>query len=114
MHKSWGNAIWFDDAIEKIGADVSRWMFAGQDTSQNMNFGYGPANEVARRLLTLWNTYRFLVLNANPEGFEPDLGAVERGPGIEQPARPLDRSPARGELARDCRVALDRLRHARA
>ena len=22
MHKSWGNAIWFDDAIEKIGADV--------------------------------------------------------------------------------------------
>ena len=48
MHKSWGNAIWFDDAIDKIGADVSRWMFAGQDTSQNMNFGYGPANEVAR------------------------------------------------------------------
>ena len=61
MHKSWGNAIWFDDAIEKIGADVSRWMFAGQDPGQNMNFGYGPANDVARRLLTLWNTYRFLV-----------------------------------------------------
>ena len=34
MHKSWGNAIWFDDAIEKIGADVSRWMFAGQDTAR--------------------------------------------------------------------------------
>ena len=32
MHKSWGNAIWFDDAIEKMGADVMRWMFAGQDT----------------------------------------------------------------------------------
>ena len=60
MHKSWGNAIWFDDAIDRIGADVSRWMFAGQDTSSNMNFGYGPANEVAGRLLKLWNSYRFL------------------------------------------------------
>ena len=80
MHKSWGNAIWFDDAIEKIGADVIRWMFAGQDTGQNMNFGYGPANDVARRLLTLWNTYRFLVLNANPEGFRPLWDEADRGP----------------------------------
>ena len=32
MHKSWGNAIWFDDAVEQMGADVMRWMFAGADT----------------------------------------------------------------------------------
>ncbi len=88
MHKSWGNAIWFDDAIEKIGADVSRWMFAGQDTGQNMNFGYGPASDVARRLLTLWNTYRFLVLNANPEGFRPLWDEADRGPESDNP---LDR-----------------------
>jgi isoleucyl-tRNA synthetase len=106
MHKSWGNAIWFDDAIEKIGADVSRWMFAGQDTSQNMNFGYGPANDVARRLLTLWNTYRFLVLNANPEGFKPLWEEADRGPESDHP---LDRwvIARASELARDCRVALD-------
>jgi isoleucyl-tRNA synthetase len=106
MHKSWGNAIWFDDAIERIGADVSRWMFAGQDTSQNMSFGYGPANDVARRLLTLWNTYRFLVLNANPEGFEPLWEEADRGP---QSDRPLDRwvIARASELARDCRAALD-------
>ena len=106
MHKSWGNAIWFDDAIEKIGADVSRWMFAGQDTSQNMNFGYGPANDVARRLLTLWNTYRFLVLNANPEGFKPLWAEADRGPESDHP---LDRwvIARASELARDCRVALD-------
>ncbi len=30
MHKSWGNAIWFEDAIEDMGADVMRWMYAGQ------------------------------------------------------------------------------------
>jgi len=28
MHKSWGNAIWFDDAAEKMGVDVMRWMYA--------------------------------------------------------------------------------------
>ena len=39
MHKSWGNAIWFDDAAEKMGADVMRWMYAGANTTQNMNFG---------------------------------------------------------------------------
>ena len=32
MHKSWGNAIWFDDAVEKMGADVMRWMYAEPDT----------------------------------------------------------------------------------
>jgi isoleucyl-tRNA synthetase len=106
MHKSWGNAIWFDDAIEKIGADVSRWMFAGQDPGQNMNFGYGPASDVARRLLTLWNTYRFLVLNANPEGFRPLWEEADRGPESDNP---LDRwvMARASELARDCRAALD-------
>ena len=41
MHKSWGNAIWFDDAVEKMGADVMRWMFAGQDA--------GPEHELRLR-----------------------------------------------------------------
>ena len=27
MHKSWGNAIWFDDAAETMGVDVMRWMY---------------------------------------------------------------------------------------
>ena len=44
MHKSWGNAIWFDDAIEEMGADVMRWMYAAQPPAQNLNFGYGPAS----------------------------------------------------------------------
>ena len=47
MHKSWGNAIWFEDAIEDMGADVMRWMYAGQQPAQNLNFGYGPAGEVS-------------------------------------------------------------------
>ena len=31
MHKCWGNAIWFDDAVEKMGADVMRWLYAAPD-----------------------------------------------------------------------------------
>ena len=107
MHKSWGNAIWFDDAIEQIGADVMRWMYAAQPPSQNMNFGYGPASEVNRTLLTLWNSYRFLVLNANPEGWRPSWQEADEGP---RSAHPLDRwILARvQELVRDARSALDR------
>src|SRR5437762_58887 len=76
MHKSWGNAIWFDDAAEKMGADVMRWMYAGANTTQNMNFGYGLADEVKRKLLTLWNTYSFFVTYANLDGYTPEQGSV--------------------------------------
>ena len=100
MHKSWGNAIWFDDAVERMGADVMRWMFASQTPSQNMNFGYGPANDVKRKLLTLWNTYNFFVLYAIPDGFEPRLETLETRARRRHraPARPLadGRHPAAG------------------
>ena len=88
MHKSWGNAIWFDDAVDKMGADVMRWLFAGQNPAQNISFGYGPATEVRRRLLTLWNSYRFLVQYAEIDGFVPTYADLETGPPA---ATPLDR-----------------------
>lgn len=71
MHKSKGNAIWFDDAAERMGADVMRWMFAKHNPIQNLNFGYGPADEIKRNLLTLWNVYSFFVTYANIDKFNP-------------------------------------------
>ncbi len=71
MHKSKGNAIWFDDAAEKMGADVMRWMFAKHNPVQNLNFGYGPAEEIKRNLLTLWNVYAFFITYANIDNFNP-------------------------------------------
>ncbi|HEU5066183.1 MAG TPA: isoleucine--tRNA ligase, partial [Gaiellaceae bacterium] len=65
MHKSTGNAIDTNDAIERMGADVMRWMYCEQVPSQNVNFGYGPAHEIKRRLLTLWNSVKFFVDYAN-------------------------------------------------
>jgi isoleucyl-tRNA synthetase len=79
MHKSWGNAIWFDDAAEEMGADVMRWMYAHQTPSQNLNFGTGPATEIKKRFLTLWNVLSFFTQYANADGWQPSetlLGSV--------------------------------------
>jgi len=78
MHKSKGNAIWFDDAAEKIGADVMRWMFAKHNPIQNLNFGYGPAEEIKRTLLTLWNVYSFFITYANIDKFNPVSKKITR------------------------------------
>jgi isoleucyl-tRNA synthetase len=106
MHKSWGNAIWFEDAAEKMGADVMRWMFAAQTPGMNMRFGYGPADDVKRRLLTLWNSYRFFVQYAEVDAFRPDYADLAAGPPT---LTPLDRwIVARAQqTAEDTRAALD-------
>ena len=76
MHKSAGNAIWFEDAAEQMGVDVMRWMYASQVPVNNLNFGYGAADEVRRKLLTLWNTYSFFVTYARLDEFDP-LSALD-------------------------------------
>lgn len=72
MHKSKGNAIWFDDAAEEIGVDVMRWMYAKQNPVQNLNFGYHSANEVRRKILTLWNVYSFFITYAALDDWKPN------------------------------------------
>ena len=75
MHKSLGNAIWFDDAAEKMGADPMRWLYCAQNVQSNLNFGFGPAEQVKRRLLVLWNVYSFFVTYARIDGFDPKTAA---------------------------------------
>jgi len=66
MHKSKGNAIWFDEAAEKMGVDVMRWMYVTQNPEINLNFGYKIADETRRRFhLILWNVYNFFVTYSN-------------------------------------------------
>jgi isoleucyl-tRNA synthetase len=90
MHRSWGNAIDADEALATMGSNVMRWMFCEQVPSQNIRFGYGPANEIKRRLLTLWNSVSFLVTYANIERFQPRYADLEAGPQ-EVELRALDR-----------------------
>jgi isoleucyl-tRNA synthetase len=62
MHKSKGNAIWFDDAADEIGVDTMRWLFASVNPSVNLNFGPHVADEVRRRfILPLWNSDSFFI-----------------------------------------------------
>ncbi|MDP7115132.1 MAG: DUF5915 domain-containing protein, partial [Myxococcota bacterium] len=83
MHKSQGNAVWFDDAAEKMGVDVMRWLFCGHNPTSNLNFGYGEGDTVRRRVInTLWNVYAFLCNYARLDGFDPES---ERVPVAERP-----------------------------
>ena len=71
MHKSWGNAIWFDDAAEKMGVDVMRWIYASQNPETNLLFGYDRGNEIRKKLIQLWNSYSFFATYAAVDGFNP-------------------------------------------
>ena len=85
MHKSTGNALEANEAFDRMGADIVRWQFCAQNPSQNINFGYGPADDVKRKLLTLWNSVGFLISYANIAGWRPEWRAE---PASQEP---LDR-----------------------
>jgi isoleucyl-tRNA synthetase len=77
MHKSLGNAIWFEDAAEKMGVDVMRWIFCRHNPVHNLNFGFGVGKETERKVfLTLWNVYAFLANYARLDGFDPTADPV--------------------------------------
>ncbi|MET0938650.1 MAG: class I tRNA ligase family protein, partial [Gaiellaceae bacterium] len=80
MHRSWGNAISADEALDRMGADVMRWLYCEQVPSQNMRFGYGPAHEAKRRLLTFWNCAKFFVdyANVSPDAEAGDVEPLDR------------------------------------
>jgi len=112
MHKSRGNAIWFDDAAEQIGADVMRWLYAAANPSVNVNFGYGPGAEVVRQfMLPLWNTYSFFVTYARLDGWLP--GGTDDG---DTKGALLDRwiGSRLDGLVQEVRAALDEYDAARA
>jgi isoleucyl-tRNA synthetase len=74
MHKSWGNAIDFDEAAERMGVDVMRWMFVTARPDDNILFGWHGADTARRELLVLWNVYAFFVRFARLAGWTPRHG----------------------------------------
>lgn len=72
MHKSAGNAIWFDDAADVMGSDVMRWLYCQHNPALNLNFGYHIGDEMRRRfIIPLWNSYAFFSNYAALDGFDP-------------------------------------------
>jgi isoleucyl-tRNA synthetase len=86
MHKSWGNAIEFDEAAERMGVDVMRWLYMSARPEDNINFGWHAADEARRRLLVLWNVYAFFTTYAPVAGWMPSRADP---PPAER--RPMDR-----------------------
>ncbi|HEY7736634.1 MAG TPA: class I tRNA ligase family protein [Candidatus Limnocylindrales bacterium] len=86
MHKSWGNAIEFDEAAERMGVDVMRWLYMAARPDDNIRFGWHAADDARKRLLVLWNVYAFFATYANLAGWTP---AEDAPPPDDRP--PLDR-----------------------
>ncbi|MGH3040479.1 MAG: class I tRNA ligase family protein, partial [Gaiellaceae bacterium] len=113
MHGSWGNMIDAEDAFARMGADVMRWQFCAQPPDRNLLFGYTPAKEIKKKLLTLWNSVRFLVDYGNIAGFTPAYGDLETPP-LGEDARPLDRwlvARTQGYVAEATQALEDQLTH---
>ena len=66
-----GYMIHFDEAVETMGADVMRYLFAAAPLSNNVRFGYALGTDVRKRLLTLWNVCSFFQTYAGLDS--PDL-----------------------------------------
>jgi isoleucyl-tRNA synthetase len=86
MHGSWGNMIEAEDAFARMGADVMRWQYSAQPPDRNLLFGFGPAGEIKRKLLTFWHSAKFFVDYANVEAFRPRWEEL-----APEPASALDR-----------------------
>ena len=89
MHKSWGNSIEFNEAADKMGVDVMRWMYCNHKPEQNLLYGYQRADEVRRQfLIPLWNVYNFFVTYAKLDGWTPGPKSQEI---MAASQNPLDR-----------------------
>jgi isoleucyl-tRNA synthetase len=97
MHKSWGNAIEFNEAADRAGADTMRWTYVTHRPESNLLFGFHVLDDARRRfIIPLWNVYAFFVNYARLDGWTPDsplLAGEGHGGGVQQrdPLAPLDR-----------------------
>jgi isoleucyl-tRNA synthetase len=92
MHKSWGNSIEFNEAADKMGVDVMRWLYCAHKPENELLFGFNRGDEVRRRfLIPLWNVYSFLVTYANLDKWLPNIEDFD-------PAAPEGRPPASQNL----------------
>ena len=104
FHKSGGNMIDLNEACERVGADIIRWVVAREDLQEIMYFSFEPLQELKRKLLILWNTYSFFVTYANLDGFDP---AEKRVPVAERPVMDRWLLSSLARLVAESRASMD-------
>ena len=72
-----------------------RWQYCAQPPDRNLLFGFGPAHEIKRRLLTFWNSVKFLVDYGEHRGVRAVVGRSS-----SRTARARGRSTAGSSSAR--------------
>lgn len=66
-----GYSIDATEYADKLGADTARYMYAGNNLTSMVRFGYNLGEEARRKLLGFWNSYTFFNTYAVID--EPDL-----------------------------------------
>lgn len=88
MSKRLGNAVDPFETLDKFGPDSTRWyMISNAQPWDNLKFDAEGITEVQRKFFgTLYNTYSFLALYANVDGFvyKEDEFPVENRPEIDR------------------------------
>ncbi len=83
MHKSAGNMVEFNEAADRMGVDVMRWLYLSQRPEKDLQFGYRTADEARRLfLIPLWNVYSFFVTYALLDGWRPAGPAAGESPQV--------------------------------
>ena len=104
MSKSRGNVVVPWEVIERHGADAFRWYyFTSKQPWDGYRFSVETVGESVRQfMLTLWNTYAFLVLYANASDVDPPtLSEVDRADFTALDRWALSRLQATTELVVD-------------
>ena len=86
FHKSTNN-IEFNEAADKMSADVMRWMYCRHPATNNLTFSYHAGEQLQRKVFgTLWNSYLFFCNYALLDEFDPasTAPAVSDRPEIDR------------------------------
>lgn len=82
LSKSSPNNIPIDEAFEKIGADIVRYMFSSNNMTSDVRFSFEATDEIRRKILGFWNNYVFFntyasIDNPRLDGFKPNLDNLD-------------------------------------
>jgi len=92
MHKSWGNSIEFNEAADRMGVDVMRWLYCAHKPENNLLFGYHRAEETRRRfIIPYWNVYSFFTTYAEIDGWAPEIEGFD--PDTPEGPTPVSDNP---------------------